>query len=144
MSESATQNRIDLMESKPANYHLVNKVVLLIGNDAAILDSLAIEFATKGSDIALASPQLSDRTAESIREKVEQSGGRFLLLDKNLFTDVQKVEVLIDTIKKELGKIDILIDLSAKRFRKSSNGTHSDTPYPRWGLSTAILQELTS
>jgi enoyl-[acyl-carrier-protein] reductase (NADH) len=144
MIESATQNRIDMMENETSIDNFVNKVILLIGNDAAVLNSLAIELAAKGSDIALASSQLSDRTAESIREKVEQAGGRFLLLDKNFFTNIHKGEGVIDTIKKELGKIDILIDLSAKRFKKSNNGTHSETPYPRWRLSTAILQEITS
>jgi hypothetical protein len=80
--------------------HLMSKVVLLIGDDAEILQPLAVKLAANGGDIALASSYLSDEAAEIIRERVEAFGGRFLLLDTSTTSEG---EALVDNIREELG-----------------------------------------
>jgi NADP-dependent 3-hydroxy acid dehydrogenase YdfG len=138
MIDTESKLQSNLVSGNPSpNHHLVNKVILLIGNDAGTLHSLAATFAAYGSDIALASSRLPVDTILAIRENVQQSGGRFLLLNRDLADESRSAESLISTVKKELGKMDILIDLSA-RDKMNSN---SDNPQPRWWLSPVALQE---
>lgn len=122
----------------PANF--ISKVVLLIGNDAGVLHSLAVSFASKGSDIALASSRLPVDIANTIRESVQALGGRFLLLDNSL-SENRNAEMVVGTVKKEMGGLDILIDMSAKSKGVSGEKNQGSSP-PRWWLSKAILQEI--
>lgn len=126
---------------------LMSKVVLLVGNDAEILHSLAAEFAAHGGDVALASSQLSAEAADTIRESVQAFGGRFYLVDKGLLhkglsSNGQKSETIINSIKRELGRMDIVIDMSAHKSNESQNETNLDSPQPQWWLSKAVLQEI--
>jgi NAD(P)-dependent dehydrogenase (short-subunit alcohol dehydrogenase family) len=128
--------------------HLMSKVVLLIGNDAEVLHALAAKLAANGGDIALASSQLSAEAAKAIQESVQAYGGRFLLLDrglvKNGLSNVQKTEAIINNIKRELGRMDIVVDMSAHKGKGAENETTTNSDQSQWWLSTAILQEIGS
>lgn len=129
--------------SSPRN-HLMSKVVLLIGNDVEVLQPIAAKLAANGGDIALASSRLSDEAADTIRESVRAFGGRFLLLDRELvrkgFSNIQKTEAVVNNIKRELGRMDIVVDMSA--YNSSDNETDSNSTPSQWWLSKAILQEI--
>ncbi len=140
-TSSNLQNKQDRKKSSPQD-NLMSKVVLLIGNDAGLLQSLAVECAAHGSDIALASSRLPSDLGEKIRENVQAFGGRFLLLDKSLIQNIQKAEMLITRVKRELGSLDILIDFSAHQQPESEVETGTNGSQPCWWLSQAILQEI--
>ena len=108
------------VKSSPGS-HLMNRVVLLVGTDPEILHTLAVEFAAYGSDIALAAPQLPDDIINTIREDVQQLGGRFLLVNKDQKTMSQSGEPVVEQVKKVLGKMDIFIDVSARKKARPAN-----------------------
>lgn len=145
MTETYLKLRSNLVRemSSPRN-HLMSKVVLLIGNDVEVLQPIAAKLAANGGDIALASSRLSDEAADTIRESVRAFGGRFLLLDRELvrkgFSNIQKTEAVVNNIKRELGRMDIVVDMSA--YNSSDNETDSNSTPSQWWLSKAILQEI--
>ncbi|MFZ0543937.1 MAG: hypothetical protein WAM60_00770 [Candidatus Promineifilaceae bacterium] len=123
--------------------HLMSKVILLIGNDPEILQSLAAEFAANGGDIALASSHLPTEISNSIRERVHAFGGRFLLVDKSLLNNIQKAETIVNKVREVLGGIDIFIDISAhKNNEEPEDERNQESPQPQWWLSSAILGEI--
>lgn len=119
--------------------NLMGKVVLLMGNDAEILQPLAVKLAANGGDIALASSQLSVDSADIIRERVEAFGGRFLYVDIN---DIQESEAIIRNITEALGGMDIVVDMSAYKGKRSARTIYQDTPQPQRWLSRAIFEEI--
>jgi hypothetical protein len=116
----------------------MSKVVLLIGNDVSILHPLAVEFAKKGCDIVLASQKMSLELVNTIRDNVLSLGRRFLLLDTILTP--YKMEVDLVEIKRELGGIDFLVDVTSRTDDWSSN---LENRQDRLWLSRAILEEFT-
>lgn len=139
-TQFTSQNNLVKGKSQSPN-NLLSKVVLLIGNDAGLLHSLAVLFASNGSDIALASSTLSVSIANTIRDSVQALGGRFLLLDNSL-SENRNTEMVVGTVRKEMGGMDVLIDMSAKRKKGLSGEANGDGSQPRWWLSKAILQEI--
>lgn len=119
--------------------HLMSKVVLLIGNDAELLQPLAVKLAANGGDIALASSLLSAEAAEIIGERVQAFGGRFLLID---ISNTRKSEAIINTTKRELGRMDIIVDMSAHKNKELEDTTSGDSPQTQWWLSKAVLEEI--
>ncbi len=118
--------------------NLMSKVVLLIGNDVNVLHPLAIGFAKNGCDIALASSRMPSEIANTIREGVQAVGRRFLFLDKALM-NIRKAELAVAEIKRELGGIDFLVDMSKEKTKQRTNQLERQT---RWWLSKIILQEI--
>lgn len=121
-------------------YPLMSKVILLIGNDAGVLQSLAAEFAADGGDIALVSSRLPAEITNDIRDSVQALGGRFLLLDNGGFNAAG----VINKVREELGGMDILIDMSAQKSKKLEAPEERSVPQPQWWLSKDTLQELMS
>jgi enoyl-[acyl-carrier-protein] reductase (NADH) len=121
---------------------LRSKVVLLIGNDVGVLRSLAAAFSDNGADIALACFGLPAESAANIGESVRAAGGRFLLLDKEIFNNVRIAETVANKIKQELGRLDFIIDMTAFHNKKLENKTIQDSPRSGWWLSQPILQEI--
>ncbi len=144
MDKTNSINRNSQISNKPSAQYLVNKVVLLVGDDAGALQSLAGELAIRGVDIALASSHLSADLTETIRMKVMRVGGRFLMMDKRLVKDDQKIEAMVEHVKSKLGKIDILIDISSGGDKDQTDEAYSDISKSRWWLSSTVLNELTS
>jgi NAD(P)-dependent dehydrogenase (short-subunit alcohol dehydrogenase family) len=121
-------------------YHLMSKVILLIGNDAGVLHSLAVEFAAEGGDIALVASRLPAKIADEIRKSVQLLGGRFLHLESDGFNAAG----VIQKVREEMGGMDILVDMSAKKSEKSETNNERSVPQPQWWLSKNTLQELMS
>lgn len=126
----------------PTNY-LVGKVVLLIGNDTAVLHTLVTQLAQKGADIVLVCRRLSSETIQRIKQSVESLGRRFLYIvetgQKPLAPDY-----LVRSAVSILGRIDIFIDLSAqeKETVTNNNGLTITKFRPTWQLRQPVLEQL--
>lgn len=118
---------------------MMKKVVLLIGNDDNVLQSLAEGLARRGCDIALAAQKMPLEIANAIRDSVQALGRRFLYL--GALITIQKAELAVAEIKRELGGIDFLVDMTDRSIISQSDQV---PPQPRLWLSKTILQELSS
>ncbi|MEZ4592342.1 MAG: hypothetical protein R3D55_14540 [Chloroflexota bacterium] len=128
---------------------LIGKVVLLIGNDTAVLQTLITQLAQKGADVALFCRQLPAKQARSIQAQVESFGQRFLLLTENRLHPlppdrVNPVEWIVQTVVSALGRLDIFIDLSAQQERAAAPASQPQpgAVQPSWQIRQAILAEL--
>jgi hypothetical protein len=123
--------------------YLLDKVVLLIGNDTPVLQNLIIQLAQKGADIALICQKLPTDTLNRIRDSMESMGRRFLLIEKSKRQPISP-EWLIETVSSQLGHLDIFIDLSAY---KQTSSSVPDEPKDNWfqlhwPLTQAAIQEI--
>lgn len=125
--------------------HLIGKVVMLVGQDTALLQGLAGPLARKGADIAVVCHTASPELVRPLRESVESAGQRFYQVTAET---AEKPERIVDTITAELGHLDIFIDLSAQaptRLAINSNGAHEDEERePDWPLVQAALEQITT
>lgn len=134
-------------EITPPSKKLLGKVVFLVGNDSQALHTLVNQLAQKGADIALLCWQISWETARTIKENVRGFGREILLIgaeDQNASSSKQ----LIQAITTELGRLDIFIDLSARKSNelkskaKSENTQQPDWSQPNWQLIGVVLEEM--
>ena len=133
-------NKVDTRRKHDAAYfntRLAGKVVLLVGNDTAVLQTMIL------------CRQLSTETMRLIGENVEALGQRFLFIKaKELTQDhahkVVHADQLIQTVVAQLGHLDVFIDLSAQKQSTEANETRatSDQPLPSWPLRQAVFKEL--
>jgi hypothetical protein len=125
--------------------YLVDKVVLLIGNDIAVLQTIIIQLAQKGADVALICQKISRETLHHVRENVESVGRRLLVLEEVERKPVS-AERLIQIIVLKLGHLDIFIDLSTPQRKLSpleSEKEQTKEWFPSgWSLMQAALQEI--
>lgn len=130
---------------------LAGKVVLMIGNDSAVLQSLVIQLAQKGADIALVCWQLSKDTVQQIQDKVERLGRRFVCIGKDELVPMDdgdgfSVHRLIHLVTVNLGRLDVFIDLSAKKATPPVHieavETESNPLAPNWQLRQAVIEKL--
>ncbi len=128
---------------------LPGKVVLLVGNDTAVMHLLIGQLAQKGADIALLCGHISLETAHKIKERVQSYGRELLLLEQEEGHDASPAH-LVQTVITELGQLDFFIDLSAqkseppRRFDGNSQ-MPIQTPTsirPHWQFTTAVLKEI--
>jgi NAD(P)-dependent dehydrogenase (short-subunit alcohol dehydrogenase family) len=90
---------------------LEGKVALVTGGDSGIGRSVAVLFAREGADVAIV--YLSeDQDAEETRRAVEDEGRRALLLPGDV-TDSSFCQEAVDTVVRELGGLDILVNNAA-------------------------------
>jgi NADP-dependent 3-hydroxy acid dehydrogenase YdfG len=122
---------------------LSGMVVVLVSDDTAVIQEFANLLAQKGADIALICRRLSGRTLHGIREQVRDIGQRFLLLDAQ-DRQAQPAEETMKTISRRLGRVDVLIDLSAreKTVGRKSAEERWDAAYGDWDLPHAFFAEL--
>lgn len=130
-------------ESGRRSNHLVGKVVLLIGNDTAVLHTLVRRLAQKGADIALVCRELSSEAIRRVQEIVESLGQRFLLVDETNYQTFS-ADRLIHTVTSTLGHLDVFIDLSAdlSALQETENGQARIEFQPVWLLRQPVLEEL--
>lgn len=97
---------------------LHGKTALITGGDSGIGKAAAIAFAKEGADIAIA--YLSERSdAEETRQRIEQHGGRCLLIETDLRHKANCVRSVQDTVR-TFGKLDILINNHTVQYSRNS------------------------
>jgi len=121
--------------------HLLGKVVLLVGNDTAVLQTLITQLARKGADIALVCRKLPRETVRRVRQSVESLGQRFLFIEESTSHPIPPNH-LIQTVVTNLGNLDIFIDLSAQKKTVKKNGNGASQRKPNWHYAQAVLKEL--
>jgi hypothetical protein len=123
--------------------YLFGKVVLLIGNDTAILPTLVTQLAQKGADIALVFQQLSRDTLRFVKENVELLGQRFMLIEnpQNLNAPTEQI---IQLVVSRFKRVDVFIDLSAGNSEQPGMiaSNHSPAIWRRsnWPLMLAVVR----
>ncbi|MAT98310.1 MAG: hypothetical protein CL608_14290 [Anaerolineaceae bacterium] len=134
-------------EPDRSNQPLFGKVVLLIGNDTAVLQDLVKQLAQKGANVALLCWQMPVEVARKMQEHV-QSLGQQLMLIQRAENQRFSVEQLIHNVIDKWGQFDFFIDLSA------AGGTAVPTDEaeekepqtgwlpPKWQLTRTVLEEM--
>jgi hypothetical protein len=135
------------MKEDLSGKQLLGKVVLLIGQDTAVVQNLITQLAQKGADIALVCWQMPGETVRKIRANVQETGRHFLLLEQTeAVPKASMITQLIETISNEWGHLDIFIDLSAQKsdLAAISNGqAHKALPSAaNWLLRKAVLEKI--
>lgn len=93
---------------------LMGTVILLIGNDTAVLHTLVTQLAQKGADIALVCRDFPREAARRLKQSVETVGQRFLLINEATYKRISASH-LIQLVTSRLGHLDAFIDLSAQQ-----------------------------
>ena len=88
-----------LGQSIASRNHLVGKVVLLIGNDTPVLNTLVIQLAQKGADIALFCRRQSTEALQNLKQQVEALGQRFFLFSENGAFDNDEFHSFVTSVK---------------------------------------------
>ncbi|MEX0773789.1 MAG: SDR family NAD(P)-dependent oxidoreductase [Balneolales bacterium] len=84
-----------------------DKVILIVGGSGGIGSACAELFAKSGAKVVLAA---RDRAkADSIAESINNNGGEAYAADVDV-TDLSSVFNMVDTVNKQLGQIDVLIN----------------------------------
>ena len=97
---------------------LTDKVAIITGGDSGIGRAAAIAFAKEGADVVIA--YLYERTdAERTRQRIEEVGGRCLLLEIDLRLK-QNCEAVIHAALDTFGRIDILVNNHGVQYTQSS------------------------
>lgn len=87
---------------------LMGKKALITGADSGIGRAAAIAYAREGADVAITYLPSEEKDAIEVRELIENSGGRAVLIPGNL-EDEKFAKKLVKQAHKELGGLDILI-----------------------------------
>lgn len=128
--------------------HLIGKVVLLVGQDAAVLHSLAEPLARKGADIAVLAPEVPPDMMRPMRDTVESAGQRFLHVGGETGPQAPDIapQTIMETVTASLGHLDVFIDLSAQASHQPALNGHSepenDERDPDWPLVHAALEQI--
>lgn len=121
---------------------LTGKVILLVGDNTAVLQGLIDPLAQKGADIALLCAEEAAVELRPLRESVEASGRRFLHVpgaERGESTPQQ----IIDSITADLGQLDMFIDVSAPQAAESPPAALDMAQImPNWALMRAALEQI--
>lgn len=98
------------------NFNLDGKVAIVTGGGRGIGKAIALGLAQAGADVAVASRTMED--LEKVAEEIRKSGRKSLALKADL-TLMEDIENLVSKVKEEFGKIDILVNNSARSFMRS-------------------------
>lgn len=100
-------------------YHkLENKVALITGGDSGIGRAVAYDFVKQGASVAIVYYN-EERDAMETAERIEQSGGKPLLLCGDL-KDPSFAKYCVDKTVECFGKLDILVNNHAVQFIQRS------------------------
>jgi hypothetical protein len=134
--------KINAYQITPASCnYLMGKVVLLIGNDTAVLHTLIRQLAYKGADIALLCRSLSLKSVGVVKHGVESLGRRFLFIEETKSHPIT-ANNLVQTVVSGLGNLDVFIDLSAQNEQLLENKPIAAEGKPNWQLVQAVIKEI--
>tara|TARA_B100000809_G_scaffold224986_1_gene235558 strand:+ start:501 stop:1253 length:753 start_codon:yes stop_codon:yes gene_type:complete len=98
---------------------LEGKVALITGGSRGIGKAIALEFASRGADIAFNYLRSHEAAVEAQRE-IEKQGVRCMRLQAHL-GDSDKVQELFDAVDREFGRLDVLINNAASGVQRSAS-----------------------
>jgi len=107
-------------------FSLEGRVALITGASRGIGEAIAMAFAQKGAHCILASRKLED--LESVVEGIKKNGGSAQAVACNM-GDMDQIDSLSAIIKKEHGKLDILVNNAATN---PYFGNMDGIDQPRW------------
>jgi len=111
-SEREMKEKPDHGEESYRGYgRLEGKVALITGGDSGIGRAVAIAYAREGADVAIAYLEEHDDAQETERW-VKQAGRRCLLIPGDIAEEQQCTEI-INRVKNEFGRLDILVNNAA-------------------------------
>ena len=87
---------------------LVGKVALVTGGSRGIGRAIALKLAENGADVAI-NYAGNTAAAEEVKAAIEQMGRKALLIQCSV-ADTDGVQTIVNTVVKELGRLDILIN----------------------------------
>lgn len=87
---------------------LVGKVALVTGGSRGIGRAIALKLAENGADVAI-NYAGNTAAAEEVKAAIEQMGRKALLVQGSV-ADTDGVQTIVNTVVKELGRLDILIN----------------------------------
>ena len=88
--------------------NLVGKVALVTGGSRGIGRAIALKLAENGADVAI-NYAGNTAAAEEVKTAIEQMGRKALLVQGSV-ADTDGVQTIVNTVVKELGRLDILIN----------------------------------
>ena len=109
---------------------LEGKVALVTGGDSGIGRAVAYLYAREGADVAIVYLPQEQRDADEVRQAIEETGRRCLLIPGDL-TDPAFCKQCVDRTAKEMGRLDILVSNAAWQNRKQSLEKVSDEEFDR-------------
>lgn len=98
------------MVFSPDQFSLKGRVALVTGGSRGIGKAIAVGLAQAGADVALASRKLPD--LESVAQEIRQSGRKSLAVAAHV-ARMEEIKNLVDRVKEEFGRIDILVNNAA-------------------------------
>jgi len=89
------------------NFNLEGKVALVTGGSRGIGRMIALALAENGADVVVSSRKLPD--LEMVAEEIKATGRKGLAVSSHI-AKVEESQNLINTVKKEFGRLDILVN----------------------------------
>lgn len=98
------------MVFSPEQFSLKGQVALVTGASRGIGKAIAVGLAKAGADVALASRKLPD--LEAVAQEIRQLGRKALAVAAHVGR-MEEIKSLVDRVKGEFGRIDILVNNAA-------------------------------
>ena len=89
------------------NFSLSGKVALVTGGSRGIGEATALGFARMGADVVVTSRKIDD--LEKVAHKIKEMGVKSLPVETHL-GKIDQLQLLVDRVVKEFGRIDILVN----------------------------------
>ncbi|MGJ0486261.1 MAG: SDR family oxidoreductase [Methylomicrobium sp.] len=109
---------------------LKDKIALITGGDSGIGRSVAVLFAREGADTAITFLPAEQTDAEETQQQVEKEGRRCLLIPGDV-TLSEFCQNAVETVVKEFGKLNILVNNAAYQQNQESIEEISDEQFDK-------------
>src|SRR5580765_22550 len=88
--------------------HLAKKVALITGASRGLGRAMALRFAEEGASVAINYVK-NRQQAEEVAQQIRSSGGSAITIQADV-ADERSVQPMVETVLKEYGRIDVLIN----------------------------------
>jgi NAD(P)-dependent dehydrogenase (short-subunit alcohol dehydrogenase family) len=109
---------------------LSGKIALITGGDSGIGRAVAVLYAREGADVAIVYLEAEQSDAEATKKAIEYEGRRGLLIPGDV-TDSKFCDHAVETVVKEFGKLDILVNNAAYQQTHKSLDEISDEEWEK-------------